>query len=228
MSILLYHSVHPVAQDEFCQITPLRLRAQLQFLLDCGAHFIPFSLYMDQFLAGNLPSRSLTVTFDDGYEDFVEHALPILDELNVPVMQFICPAHAGQDNRWNFRASFNARHMQTSTLRGLHAGGVELQPHGWTHRNFLQLSDGELEAELRLCGDYFRKELNLNPVYLAYPYGAVRPAQAGIVANLFEAAVAVDPVPQVNPRYAVTRTSMVQMMDHEDLRELWRCSQRPR
>jgi peptidoglycan/xylan/chitin deacetylase (PgdA/CDA1 family) len=222
MSVLLYHSVHPVVEDEFCQITPLALRDQLQFLLDCGATFIPFSSYMSQLLAERLPSRVLTLTFDDGYEDFVEHALPVLKELGLTATQFICPAHAGHDNRWNFRARFRARHMETSTLRALPVQGIELQPHGWTHRNFFQLSARELEHELRLCVDYFHDELNLEPAYLAYPYGAVRPDQASTVANLFQAAVGVNPIPDVDPHYAVIRTTMVQMMDREDLKEIWR------
>lgn len=221
MSILLYHSVHPMVQDEFCQITPAALRDQLQFLQDCGATFVPLSTYLRELLADCLPPGCLSLTFDDGYEDFAEYALPVLEALRLSATQFICPAHAGSDNRWNFRTSFRARHMTASTLRTLIAHEIEVEPHGWTHRNFLQIDTRELEDSLRLCLDYFRDELNLKADYLAYPYGSVRPDQAISVAKFFRAALAVDPVPHVDTNYSLTRIAMVQKMDRGDLEKIW-------
>ena len=100
MTILLYHSINQKVDDPLCQVSPGTLRRQLETLLEEGATFCPLGAAIS-LEERRISSRgTFSLTFDDGYEDFVEHALPILDDLGLSATQFICPAHIGEDNRW--------------------------------------------------------------------------------------------------------------------------------
>lgn len=48
--------------------------------------------------AVRLPSRSVLITFDDGYPDFAEHAWPILARWGVPATLFVPTAYPGSSN----------------------------------------------------------------------------------------------------------------------------------
>ena len=47
---------------------------------------------LDAVLSGNLPRRSLLITFDDGYRSFVDIALPVLRRLGLPSVLFVTGA----------------------------------------------------------------------------------------------------------------------------------------
>lgn len=47
----------------------------------------------------SLPARSVMVTFDDAYEDFAEHAWPILRRHGAPVTMFVPTAYPGEPTR---------------------------------------------------------------------------------------------------------------------------------
>jgi peptidoglycan/xylan/chitin deacetylase (PgdA/CDA1 family) len=90
-AILMYHSVLPepaVQADSLGGIihSEVEFRAQMELL---AREFHPVSLdeLAKRFQAGHdLPKRSVVVTFDDGYADNYEVAMPILDRFSVPAV----------------------------------------------------------------------------------------------------------------------------------------------
>jgi len=99
---LTYHRVLPAqsAADSFSTaaivVSPETFRRHMQVL---RRTFNP--LTADQFAAalaaGKLPPRACIVTFDDGWLDNLEHALPILRECSVPAVLFIATDYIGTD-----------------------------------------------------------------------------------------------------------------------------------
>jgi peptidoglycan/xylan/chitin deacetylase (PgdA/CDA1 family) len=87
-AILMYHSVLPdpaVQADSLGGIihSEVEFRAQMELL---AREFHPLSLddIVKRFHAGeDLPKRSVVVTFDDGYADNYEVAMPILDQFSI-------------------------------------------------------------------------------------------------------------------------------------------------
>jgi peptidoglycan/xylan/chitin deacetylase (PgdA/CDA1 family) len=112
------------------------------------------------------------LTFDDGYTDFADRAMPILRRQGVaPAAVFVCPEHVGQDAHWNYRARQVRRHMDRATLRQLSSEGVAIEAHGLRHRNFCQIAPAQLAEELDVCRQWFARELDRETSLLAYPYG---------------------------------------------------------
>jgi peptidoglycan/xylan/chitin deacetylase (PgdA/CDA1 family) len=109
------------------------------------------------------------VSFDDGYRDFAEAALPVLEQRRVPATLFV-PAAA---ERSQLPGGLEGRALlDAAELRDLAAQGVEIGGHGIDHLDLTRLDDLALGRELRLgrerLGDWTGRPVR----YLAYPFGA--------------------------------------------------------
>ncbi len=72
-----------------------------------------------------LPPRPLLVTFDDGWADNEEHALPVLDALGAPAVVFVSGDAVGREApfwREALRTAFQGRRLDETTWRALWEG----------------------------------------------------------------------------------------------------------
>jgi peptidoglycan/xylan/chitin deacetylase (PgdA/CDA1 family) len=92
-AILMFHHVRPAQPKVFdphriLEITPAFLDAVLGHVKDKGYDIIPIDALADR-IASPLPGRPFVVlTFDDGYRDNAEFALPVLRRHNAPFTVF--------------------------------------------------------------------------------------------------------------------------------------------
>jgi peptidoglycan/xylan/chitin deacetylase (PgdA/CDA1 family) len=108
--VLMYHRVLPADADTFSAdsicVTPEAFARQMAFL---RRHFRVLSIteLADHLESGRaLPSGSCVVTFDDGWRDNFDHALPILREQQVPAVIFVATDYiGGNDSFWQERLS---------------------------------------------------------------------------------------------------------------------------
>jgi peptidoglycan/xylan/chitin deacetylase (PgdA/CDA1 family) len=87
--ILLYHRVTELDPDPWeLAVAPEIFAGQMQVL---RKRFTAMSLpALAQGLAeGKLPERAVAVTFDDGYADFADNALPALERFDIPATLFV-------------------------------------------------------------------------------------------------------------------------------------------
>jgi len=101
--LLGYHRVLPLDDEpghagdvELISATPAEFAWQIEYLC---RHFEPvtFAQIADA-LDGNfeLPRRALAVTFDDGFADVYEYALPVLQSARIPATVFVTTEYIGQ------------------------------------------------------------------------------------------------------------------------------------
>jgi peptidoglycan/xylan/chitin deacetylase (PgdA/CDA1 family) len=79
--ILCYHGIS--LRDEHLWepslfMTPDLFRHRLEVLRDARANVLPLSEALQRLNAGSLPPRSVALTFDDGFCDFLRHGVPLL------------------------------------------------------------------------------------------------------------------------------------------------------
>ncbi|KAA6458334.1 hypothetical protein DYQ86_20690 [Acidobacteria bacterium AB60] len=97
LRILTYHGV---CADEFegaSWIPPYFVKRscfeeQLQYLV-AHTQLLPLGEAVGLFMAGGLPERATAVTFDDGYANNLEIALPLLEKYSVPATIFLATGH---------------------------------------------------------------------------------------------------------------------------------------
>lgn len=119
-----------------------------------------------------LPKRSLLLSFDDGYVDFAEVAVPILAKHEVPAVVFAVTGRLGETNDWDTDKGGPPRLLMSATdLRGLHASSVQVGAHSRSHRVLVSLPADELMNEVDgSMADL--QALQVNGLRLfCYPYG---------------------------------------------------------
>jgi peptidoglycan/xylan/chitin deacetylase (PgdA/CDA1 family) len=90
--ILCYHGIS--LEDEHLWNPSLfmsseKFRSRLEHLRDSGCSVLPLEEALLRLRAGDLPPRSVTLTFDDGNYDFYRVAAPLLREFGFPVTLYL-------------------------------------------------------------------------------------------------------------------------------------------
>lgn len=157
--ILCYHSIS--ADGWRFATTPEEFKKQMRFI----SKRTPISL-SEVFNKG--VKNGIVVTFDDGYEDFLINALPILKKYNIPATMFVL----GNPEKANHSELQNTKKMlSTSQIKSLHKQGVEIGFHTATHSDMRKMSDAELEYEIKTSKENLEKKLGFKLRYFAYPRG---------------------------------------------------------
>ena len=98
--ILMYHRVANLAVDPWqLSVTPHHFRAQIE-LLKRNRDVVPMCWLAKRLREGRLDNGAAAITFDDGYVDVVENALPILKELECPATVFVTSRAIGGSGFW--------------------------------------------------------------------------------------------------------------------------------
>lgn len=101
LSILIYHRVLPHRDPLFPgEVDAADFDRQIALLKNCF-NIIPLSEAVKALRNGNLPPRAAAITFDDGYADNADVALPILQKHRVPATFFIATGFLNGGRMWN-------------------------------------------------------------------------------------------------------------------------------
>lgn len=165
-TVFYYHRVGPFRPGAPKKMTvlPERFRAQM----DVAARHP--SLSLDDVLAGK---KGVAITFDDGFLDCMEHALPALRERKLTATFFIVATSLGGTDAWNRNTPFpEERVMGLDDLKGLRDAGMEIGSHSLTHG---ALTREEVVESKRLL----EEKLGVSIRHFAYPRGEWTPESAG-------------------------------------------------
>ncbi|MCU1469017.1 MAG: polysaccharide deacetylase [Glaciihabitans sp.] len=167
--ILMYHSIsaRPSAATAALSVRPEAFADQMALLRDRG--FTPMTL--TGLLRGAAPAeRAVVITFDDGYADFHQEALPVLDRLGFPATLFVTTGWLADAGREAAGRPLDRMLTWTQT-REAAEHGVEIGGHGHSHAQLDQLSGGALLDELTRNRTLLEDRLGVPVRTMAYPYG---------------------------------------------------------
>jgi peptidoglycan/xylan/chitin deacetylase (PgdA/CDA1 family) len=110
LSILIYHRVLARPDPLLPGLPDIRgFDRQMAVLRRCF-NVLPVSQALQLLLQQTLPPRAACITFDDGYADNAEHALPILQKYGLSAAFFIASAYLNGGQMWNDDVIDHSRH----------------------------------------------------------------------------------------------------------------------
>ncbi|NED02858.1 polysaccharide deacetylase family protein [Streptomyces sp. SID6648] len=206
--ILTYHSVTDPGDDPYgITVSPARLDEQLSWLRSRRLTGVGVS---ELLRTGASERRGLVgLTFDDGYADFLDEALPVLRKHGFRATVYVLPGRPGGVNEWDPLGPRKPL-LTHEGVRRVAAAGMEVGSHGLYHRDLTGLSDEELRRETRDSRELIGDLTGSLPEGFCYPYGILdrRVTQAARSAG-YGHACALTPGPLLS-RFALPRTHISQ------------------
>lgn len=197
LPVLLYHHVGPEYPRSVpgLTISPERFERHVRWLAWRGYKGIRPSDWLRWCNEGKgLPAKSVLLTFDDGYEDLVEYAFPILEKYGFGAVVYIVTGQPGGLNTWDIAKGYAPLSLMTSgQIRHWAKHGIEFGAHTRTHADLTQLSRQELEAEVRGSVEDLEKLLGEPVVSFAYPFGYKTAPVEECVRKTCDVAFGIDP-----------------------------------
>ena len=180
-AILTYHSLDD--SESVISTPPSQFRRQMEFLAASGIPVLP----LDQ--AVHRPG-SVAITFDDGFRNVLDHALPALERHRFPATIFVVSDYCGRGNNWPGQSAGIPSLPLTSwaELARLPAL-ISVGAHTATHPNLMRLPASECEREMSECQTRIEQSLGRPVRWLAYPYGASSPEVRSLAGQHFDLAV---------------------------------------
>jgi peptidoglycan/xylan/chitin deacetylase (PgdA/CDA1 family) len=171
--VLMYHSVTetPPSSTRRLSVHPDAFAQQLDLLRGHGCATPTFGEFAAALETGcPLPERSVVLTFDDGYADFYDNVLPLLDARGFTATVFVTTgwlADAGD------RAAGRPldRMLSWAQVRELARSGIEIGAHSHSHAQLDQLPGAVLREELRNSKALLESETDVPVRSMAYPFG---------------------------------------------------------
>jgi peptidoglycan/xylan/chitin deacetylase (PgdA/CDA1 family) len=185
---LSYHSIAP-AGPRYLTISAELFERQLAALRRRGFHGGDLAA-LDELAAGGSSGRTAFLTFDDGFRDNFDTALPLLREHGFAAFVFVLPPllEEGGAFEWPEMQEDLSRHGETMRsvtwpmLEQMKEGGFEVGSHTLSHSHLPQLG-GELLRE-ELCQSRAAIKARLGSCdTLAYPFGEWSPEVATAAAE---------------------------------------------
>jgi peptidoglycan/xylan/chitin deacetylase (PgdA/CDA1 family) len=134
---------------------------------------------LEPYLRGHAHGRVVGITFDDGYENNLTHALPILERFGFSSTCYVVSDRLGGSNAWDLENGVPQKKlMSVEQLRQWIGGDQEIGSHTATHCDLASLDANGLVSEVQ---DSKRKleSLRLQPQgvhHFCYPYGRLNRA----------------------------------------------------
>ncbi len=179
VTILGYHRV--ATGRDVLAVSPQRFRRQLELVLQRGATFVSLAAAVD-LLDEPIAAPRVAVTFDDGYLDNLEVALPILEELSVPATIFLVTAiAAGNDDFHWYRGQQPPPIRWDDARAAARHPLLDFQAHGVEHLRLPALDDDAARAEIAGAREQIELELGTQADAFCYAAGLFGEREVALV-----------------------------------------------
>ena len=199
LRVLLYHRVNPHRFDQLgpvsreISVRPAAFERQLRLLRKQGWRTLgPDELHATVLGERELQRRDIVITFDDGYEDNLRWAAPLLREHGFVAVVFVTTTRFGQDSDaagWGSDAPGCGRFLSVAQLQQWLDLGLHLGSHTHTHTLAGQLDEAGLLDEYQRSRQLLEHGFGRPVRLLAYPDGShdaraqAAAARAGYIAS---------------------------------------------
>ena len=173
--ILVYHQIAAAPPEgspfRSLYVAPEAFARQMEWLKMLGYTGLSMS-DLQPYLLGEKCGKVVGITFDDGYQNNLVHALPVLQKQGFSSTCYVVSGLLGKTNVWDESAGIaQTPLMSESEIRQWKAAGQEIGSHTHQHIDLIAADDQTCRAEMGL-GKTELEVLTDQPVnHFCYPYG---------------------------------------------------------
>ena len=166
----MYHHVRPLATfppgaDLGGWYSTESFERDLAWMKEHNIHGVTSADILD----GRLPENPVFLTFDDGYTDFLDHAVPLLAKYGFPAANAIVTQLSAAQSTWAIPEWPLDTLMTWPQIRKCLQQGMEIGGHTQTHVNLARHPEniGQIQGSF----DDLVSALGEAPLYFCYPWG---------------------------------------------------------
>jgi peptidoglycan/xylan/chitin deacetylase (PgdA/CDA1 family) len=174
--ILTYHSVS--LDRSYHTVEPKEFVRQLEYLKK-KYKIVPLFEMLECLGTKARPSkRKVSITFDDGYQDFYYSVYPFLRKNNLPATVFVATNYVGKE--WPFDKS-RPKMLTWEQIEEISNNNIEIGAHTVTHPNLQEKKLEEAEYEIKKSKEEIEKHIGRSANFFSYPFGRHKPEIVDIV-----------------------------------------------
>lgn len=129
------------------------------------------------YVQGEIQGKVFGITFDDGYVNVLENALPVLKEMGFTSTNYFVARQFGGSNEWDHAIGVPpSALMSREQARAWVAGGQEAGSHTLDHLNLPDLNADAAFQQIAQSKTELQEALQTEITAFCYPYGHETPA----------------------------------------------------
>lgn len=171
----MYHNIgYPSKGDALWSlyVTPRMFRFQMWYMKVAGFRVVSLDEVLRVIQEGDNGEKLVAITFDDGFQDYYDHAYPVLKSYNYPSTVFLVSDLIGKENIWDReRGVPREKLLDWDNIMEMKAGGVTFGSHTRTHPFLTKLSDQDMEEEISGSKKILEQRTGTAVDFFCYPYG---------------------------------------------------------
>lgn len=178
--VLMYHSISPsdAPDPHRLRVHPSSLDRHLRLLRRLGLQGVSLTELLAARQRG-AAAGLVALTFDDGYADFVRHAVPVLRTHGMTGTVYVVTGRLGGRNEWDEGPQLEL--MTADQVRAVAAEGLEVGSHTVRHVRLAGADAATLTAEIAGSRQALQEVLQDEVPGFCYPYGSFDDAAADAV-----------------------------------------------
>jgi peptidoglycan/xylan/chitin deacetylase (PgdA/CDA1 family) len=189
LRVLMYHKVNDIP-DNPTSVPVAHFDEQMTQLRELGYTAVDLDAVLDFYAHGTpLPPGATLITFDDGYRDVLDNALPVLARHGYPAVLFVPIAYLHDRIPLPHELRLVQRGIHNPTIgwdeiAALEAGGVRIESHGLAHKPLAEIELDEAVREIAISKLRLEERLGRLVRSFAYVKGSeahFRPVHVSLV-----------------------------------------------
>jgi peptidoglycan/xylan/chitin deacetylase (PgdA/CDA1 family) len=168
--ILTYHAIEP-GPSPLC-VDPTLFESHLDQIVSSGVRAVTVSELAERL---DEPTESMVaLTFDDGFASVATSAAPLLHERGLSGTVYCVAGHLNGRSSWPSArpGGWESSLLSADQIRALHAAGIEIGSHGFTHAPLTVARGEELHREVVGSKEVLEGLIEAPVSSFALPYGA--------------------------------------------------------
>lgn len=179
--ILMYHSIGD--NKEFFTVKTEEFKKQMRYLRNGNFNVIKLSELVNLLQARKkIPSKTVVITIDDGYQDNFTNIFPVLIKYNMPASIFLRTDLIGSQ-----RVGRNGdilKFLDWPQIVEMSKSLIDFYPHSHGHLKLAEIPLSEAENDISQSREILEEKLREETPIFAYPYGNFNDAVKGILKKL--------------------------------------------